>query len=535
MTIETTRPELLPACVALVAHPDDERYQPLFGTTVRTPLFGVEVPVLAHHLAEPDKGSGIAMICTFGDLTDVTWWRELQLPTRRRSSAATAGSCRDAAGRASTRRRTPSSPARPCTRRAKQIVELLRESGDLDGEPRADHAPGEVLREGRQAARDRHHPAVVHPQRRPRRRDLRDALLARGSELDWHPPYMRVRYENWVEGLNGDWLISPAAVLRRAVPGLVPARRRRRARLRRRRSLPDESALPVDPSSDAPPGYDETSAASRAASSATPTSWTPGRRRRSPRRSPAAGRSTTTCSAGCSRWTCGRRRTTSSAPGCSRRSCARTSSTTRCRGRNAGDLAAGSSTPTARRCRSPRATSSRRSTLLEEYGSDAVRYWAASGAARHRHRVRHRPDEDRPPAGDQAAQRVEVRARLRRDAPPTVGRRHRSARPGAARAAGRRRRRRRPRLRRATTTPARWSGPRRSSGRSATTTSSWSRTAPTASAATAQRRRRARRCAIALVGAAAAVRAVPAVRHRRGLVVVAARARCTARRGRRVG
>ena len=80
--IETTRPELLPACVALVAHPDDERYQPLFGTTVRTPLFDVEVPVVAHRLAEPDKGSGIAMICTFGDLNDVTWWRELQLPTR---------------------------------------------------------------------------------------------------------------------------------------------------------------------------------------------------------------------------------------------------------------------------------------------------------------------------------------------------------------------------------------------------------------------------------------------------------------------
>src|SRR5699024_7392173 len=80
--IETTRPELLPAVVALIAHPDDERYQPLFGTTVRSPLFDVEVPVLAHPGAEMDKGAGIAMCCTFGDLTDVTWWRELQLPTR---------------------------------------------------------------------------------------------------------------------------------------------------------------------------------------------------------------------------------------------------------------------------------------------------------------------------------------------------------------------------------------------------------------------------------------------------------------------
>src|SRR4029453_3093480 len=74
--IETTRPELIAACVALVAHPDDERYRPLFGSDVITPLFGARVPVKAHALADPEKGSGIAMICTFGDITDVTWWRE---------------------------------------------------------------------------------------------------------------------------------------------------------------------------------------------------------------------------------------------------------------------------------------------------------------------------------------------------------------------------------------------------------------------------------------------------------------------------
>src|SRR5204863_7581395 len=82
IAIETTRPELLAACVAVVAHPDDARYRDRFGTTVRTPLFGVEVPVVAHPLADPEKGSGIAMICTFGDTTDVVWWRELSLPVR---------------------------------------------------------------------------------------------------------------------------------------------------------------------------------------------------------------------------------------------------------------------------------------------------------------------------------------------------------------------------------------------------------------------------------------------------------------------
>ena len=80
--IETTRPELLAACVALIAHPDDERYKPLFGTTVASPVYGVEVPVLAHPDAEMDKGAGIAMCCTFGDTTDIDWWRDLELPLR---------------------------------------------------------------------------------------------------------------------------------------------------------------------------------------------------------------------------------------------------------------------------------------------------------------------------------------------------------------------------------------------------------------------------------------------------------------------
>src|SRR5215203_156414 len=132
--IETTRPELIAACVALIAHPDDERYQPLLGRTVRSPLYGVELPVLAHEAAEPDKGAGIAMCCTFGDLTDVTWWRELQLPAR-----VIIG--RD--GRVL--RDRPEWVADPepwaaiaglTTFSARQaVVEALKASGDLDGEP----------------------------------------------------------------------------------------------------------------------------------------------------------------------------------------------------------------------------------------------------------------------------------------------------------------------------------------------------------------------------------------------------------------
>src|SRR5947209_2816073 len=136
--IETTRPELIPACVALVAHPDDQRYKPLFGTTVTTPLFGARVPVKAHPLADPEKGSGIAMICTFGDITDVTWWRELSLPVR--AVIQPDGTLREVTwGTAGWESSDPARAQRfydplvrmPAAKARAKIVETLRESGDL--------------------------------------------------------------------------------------------------------------------------------------------------------------------------------------------------------------------------------------------------------------------------------------------------------------------------------------------------------------------------------------------------------------------
>jgi len=254
--IETTRPELIPACVALVAHPDDERYKPLFGTEVVTPLFGVRVPVKAHTLADPEKGSGIAMICTFGDITDVTWWRELSLPVRAIIQAD--GTLRPVTWGVDGWESTDADRAQrlydtlaglSASKARAKIVEQLKESGDLASEPRPVTHAVKFYEKG-----DRPLEIVTSRQWFFKTIEFREALLARGRELRWHPEYMRARYENWVNGLNGDWCVSRQRFFGVPFPVWYPISDLGRVDYQHPiRSAEDR--LPIDPSTDVPPGY----------------------------------------------------------------------------------------------------------------------------------------------------------------------------------------------------------------------------------------------------------------------------------------
>ena len=262
--IETTRPELLPACVALIAHPDDERYKPLFGTTVASPVFGVEVPVLPHPEAEMDKGAGIAMCCTFGDTTDIDWWRDLNLPLRTvlrkdgRLQTETPEWITTDEGREAF-----AELAGKTTFSAREaLVARLEASGEMRGEPQKTmrqtnffekgDKPLEIVTSRQWYIRNGGKP-WVNP---ATGKDLNEELIERGKELEFHPDFMRVRYENWVRGLNNDWLVSRQRFF--GVPFPLWYRVDNNGEVDYTQIItPSEDQLPVDPSSDTAPGYTE--------------------------------------------------------------------------------------------------------------------------------------------------------------------------------------------------------------------------------------------------------------------------------------
>ena len=240
--IATTRPELLPACVAVFYNPNDDRYKHLQGQFAITPLFDVKVPILADDLVQIDKGTGLVMCCTFGDVTDITWWRVHNLPIKIIIDKKGIIDLSDELSNSSSYNQINGLKIKDAR---SKIIEILKEKNLLVKQVEITQTVKCAERSGAPLE------ILTIPQWFVHTIKHKDVLMQRANEINWHPKNMKIRLENWINGLSWDWCISRQRYF--GVP--FPVWYSKRVGEVGKAIFPDITQLPVDPTKDLPIGY----------------------------------------------------------------------------------------------------------------------------------------------------------------------------------------------------------------------------------------------------------------------------------------
>ncbi len=229
LEVASTRPELLPACVAILVHPDDPRFKPIVGKKATVPLFNQVVPILEDPDVDSSFGTGAVMVCTFGDKMDVKWQNKYKLPLIRAITENGRLAVED-----------PRFKGLRTEEARKRIAELLTGQGKITKTEPQTQSVGVCWRCKTPVE------IISRPQWFMKTRDMTEDVVEKAAKLRWVPEYARTRLNDWARSLDWDWVISRQRIFATPIPVWY-------CKDCARIILPDENKLPVDPRQDSPP------------------------------------------------------------------------------------------------------------------------------------------------------------------------------------------------------------------------------------------------------------------------------------------